>query len=95
MASQVPPVRWVKSRRQGKRFFMDALRNRDDWIRRVRQKQTLPAPVVEDDGDEVFYEDIKEGFADTEDTPAAPNTQTLAAVLICAGVALLLLSHIR
>lgn len=74
---------------------MEALRNRDDWIRRVRQKESIPTPEVEDEGDDVFYADIKEGFADLEDTPTAPNTQTLAVVLMCAGLVILLLSHIR
>jgi hypothetical protein len=100
----LPAVTWMQQRKKGKRNFAAALKNRDDWIARVRKRESVEHEADHSndliEGDEVAYienDGRKETFSDLEEQQsdtALLDIPRLDAALIVIGVVLVLLSKV-
>ena len=99
------PLEWVKERKQGKRLFANAQRNRIDWLKRVKERedyfQAYAKYFEESNTEENELGDhvLTETFEDTKQADA-PKTDPQHLRLLCAGlgvtgVFLILLSLLR
>jgi hypothetical protein len=92
----LPTVAWVQRRKEGKKNFARALRNRDSWLERVRMREHVAATAdhtdILEEGDDEQY---MERFEDSEAPEgASPDLRKLGVTLLALGVGLILVSQL-